>query len=226
MSGGPWLMQILKSENIDYAYLDIFELLLQDGIKVVRRNKTMIELPHVFLQLTNPRARVVQNPARKLSLSFLIGEFLWILSGSNRADFINFYNRRMQMFSDDGLTLYGAYGKRLVNQWRPTIDKLRNDSSTRQAVMTILSTEDANVVTKDFPCNTTLFFSTDSNDALNLTVTVRSQDMLLGFPYDVFHWTLFLENMAKSCNLDVGSYMHLMMNCHYYATDEEKIRIY
>lgn len=217
-------MYCLKHDDVDTAYRNLFRTLMREGRSTTRRDKEMVELSNVFWQLSNPRARVVQNPARKLSLPFLVGEFFWILAGSDEVDFISFYNKRMKNFSDDGFVLHGAYGKRLFDQWKPTIQKLRADEMTRQAVLTILSTDDAAVVTKDFPCNTTLFFSTDQDRKLNLTVTVRSQDMMLGFPYDVFHWTLFLENVAKSCDLEIGEYTHLMMNCHYYKSDEEKVK--
>ncbi|MBI2020111.1 hypothetical protein HYS94_01705 [Candidatus Daviesbacteria bacterium] len=216
---------MLDFQSIDSAYTEILNILDKDGFLNKRRNGEVKECYHLMMCLSNPRHRVIQNSSRKISLSMLVGEFFWILFGRDDLDFISFYNSKMIEYSDNGKSLFGAYGKRLTSQWSGVIERILSDKLTRQAVLPIIDKSDSTAMTKDFPCNNLLHFWSQDGTSLNLTVYIRSQDMFLGFPYDVFHWTMFLENMAMTCNMRLGKYYHIMQNCHYYIKDYEKVQL-
>jgi len=84
-----------------------------------------------------------------------LGEALWYIAGSDKLEFIEYYVRRYREFSDDKVTLYGAYGPRLfrmrrINQLANVTRKLRDETDTRQAVVQLF---DARILWK----NTTTF---------------------------------------------------------------------
>lgn len=212
----------ILADTLDSAYIDIAKVLL-DQQPIVRKNIRMFESQGTLV-LTNPRTRVIQNSARKISPGFLAGEFFWIFFGMNDVNTITKFNRRMSDFSDDQKVLYGAYGIRLQDQLVGIIRKLKKDKYSRQAVAVIGKSEDLNIETKDFPCNIALHFIVEAKDRLSLNVFVRSQDLFLGFPYDVFHWTMLQEALAKRLALQLGEYRHFMSNCHIYEQDIEKFR--
>lgn len=227
-------MFLIEANDIDEGYAKIIDRLLSDSLDtdvktVSRKGETMREEPGVFI-LKNPHKRLVQNPARKLSPWFASGEFLWIASQEPDLKYILPFNKKFDVYSDDGETLFGAYGPRIGRQLQDVVDKLKKDLWSRQAVINIGHPTDSSVETKDFPCNQTLHFDvTLSNHKfampkLNMTCFIRSQDMLWGFPYDVFHWTMLQEIIANELGVYVGEYRHYMTNCHLYMRSEDQYR--
>ena len=215
--------------SLDDAYKQLIADVLNCGDVVESRIGATTELLWKSFILTDPRNRIIRNTERKLSLKFAFGEFIWIMSGSDKVDDIAFYNKRMRDFSDDGETLHGAYGKRLRNwngkdQIQLVIDKLRQFPSTRQAVLSIYDPElDAGIETKDFPCNSFLQLFI-RNNALYMSVFVRSQDLYLGLPYDIFHWTMLQELIANELVIDLGTYYHIMGSLHIYDSNKARLQ--
>ena len=64
-------------------------------------------------------------------------------------------------------------------------------------------------------CNNYLKF-TQRKGKLDMTVYVRSQDMIWGFVYDVVHWTLLQQQMANMLGVKCGTYWHIMDSAHIY----------
>lgn len=226
----------LISDNIDDLYKkSIVEILSQYSIVEARGLKFKeVLFPHLIL--TNPRARIIQNSARKISKKFMMAEFIWIMSGSEDVEMISHYNKNIVQFSDDEKVFHGAYGPRL-RMWEYTenydhkyydqlsgcLEKLKNDHGTRQAVMIILNPGiDFTVKTKDIPCNDLLQFFIRDNK-LHMSCYVRSNDLNWGFPYDVFHWTMLQELYAGILGVELGEYHHIAGSFHIYDKDLEKM---
>jgi thymidylate synthase len=216
---------MITANNIDSIYYKLMLEILDKG-KYVDDKGGYHELIGESYKLTNPRARILQNKVRKVSLTFMIAECIWILSGHNDLEMISKYAPAWKNFSDDGETLHGAYGVRLRN-WHG-LDQIANIESylrklplTRQAVLTIFDPRlDLVQSTKDIPCNTTLqFFIRDQK--LSLVVYVRSQDMILGLPYDMFHWTILQEYLACRLGVKLGDYITHYGSVHIYKRDIE-----
>lgn len=73
----------------------------------------VIEEP-VTITYAHPLRRVLFNPARDCNPFFHVIEALWMLAGRNDLEPLVHFNSEMAKFSDDGSTLWGAYGHR----WR------------------------------------------------------------------------------------------------------------
>jgi thymidylate synthase len=78
---------------------------------------------------------------------------------------------------------------------------LREDSDTRQAVMTIWTPNPG--PTKDVPCTVAFQFLLRGG-ALNMIATMRSSDAWLGFPYDLFNFSQLLNWVAGQIGVEVG----------------------
>jgi thymidylate synthase len=133
------------------------------------------------------RYPVLRVPERKLNYQFMAAEALWILSGDNRVETIAPYNKRIADFSDDGTTFFGAYGPKIMEQIDYVVGKLVEDKDTRQAGLTIWRENPGQ--TKDVPCTVAIFFGI-RNGTLNAHVFMRSSDVWLGIPYDVFNFSM------------------------------------
>jgi len=171
---------IIKA-NVNDLWEHALREVLHRGERVAPRNNECLEIRGVTLGLTHPRQNILTTPLRKLNYRFMLAEALWILFGHNDVATIAGYNSKMRQFSDDGETLWGAYGPRIYEQLGQVLDLLRRDPQTRQAVMTTWRPEALVTTTKDVPCTLSLQFFIRQG-AVELHVTMRSNDLWLGFP--------------------------------------------
>lgn len=132
--------------------------------------------------------------ARKVNVPFMFAEAAWIISGSNRLEDITPYMKVYENFSDDGVFLRGAYGPKVADQLGYVVDSIEKDNDTRQAVINIWRERPG--PSKDIPCTISMQFLL-RNGELNMVTTMRSQDIVLGFTYDVFTFSM----VAKSVQL-------------------------
>lgn len=171
---------------------------------------------------------VLACAARKPSYRLMAGEALWILSGSNRLADVTPYNKRMVEFSDDGETLWGAYGPRYVEQKLHVVNALARDPSTRQAVLTPWRPNPP--ATKDVPCTISLNFLY-RNSELHLVANMRSSDVWLGVPYDMFAFAMIAVdvlcavralNPGAFAEARLGAMVFNAASSHVYATNYDQ----
>lgn len=125
---------------------------------------------------------IVRCPGRKLGHRFLAAEAAWIASGRNDLASIVTYARQMKQFSDDGLTLAGAYGPPFIDQLGWVVRTLAADPASRQAVATIWRPRPG--PSKDTPCTVALQWLIRGR-RLHCVATMRSSDAWTGWVYDV-----------------------------------------
>lgn len=205
------------------------EVLNRYDIETSPRGMKTREALAATLTLKNPRARIISSPARGVDYSFAAGEFLWYWQGREDLAFLLPYNKRMAEFSNDGLTLESAYGKRIFRddgQWRNVREELVRDPDSRRAVLRIFQPRDLRPDNKDVPCTLSIqFFIRDR--LLYAHAVMRSNDVFWGLPYDVFSFTLLQEAMmlelraAGVCD-DLGHYVHTAGSLHIYERHFEK----
>jgi hypothetical protein len=122
----------------------------------------------------------------------------------------------MADYSDDGSTLAGAYGPRWAEQYTYLLDVLKEDTNTRQAVITIWRPNPQ--PSKDIPCTVMMHFMI-RDFKLHLTTYMRSQDLWLGFPYDVHTFTTFQKAIAAELDVNTGTYHHILGSAHLYGNN-------
>jgi thymidylate synthase len=178
------------------------------------------EILGAHLRLTQPRRRFVDvPPLRLLNPAFAVAEALWILSGSDD-DWIFQYNRALTRYADDGV-LRGAYGPRMrrwngIDQLDRTRQLLQHDPDSRQAVIQLYDPQRDTLGHRDVPCTLGYRFYL-RRGRLHMHTTMRSQDVWLGFPYDIFTNTLIQELLAGWLGAELGEYHHHIDSLHLYA---------
>lgn len=155
---------------------------------------------------TVPMPAYLSLKDRKVNKAFMFAEAAWIISGSNRLSDITPYMARYSQFSDDGLFLKGAYGPKVVDQLPYVVDSLLKDRDTRQAVLTTWRERPG--PSKDVPCTLSMQFLI-RNNKLNLIVNMRSHDIVLGFTYDVFTFSMVAEAVRLLLGQKNGPYCEL-----------------
>lgn len=136
---------------------------------------------------TVPMPAFIDLVDRKVNADFMFNEAHWIISGSNRVADLTGTMKSYANYSDDGITLSGAYGPKVIDQFRYVVDCLENDNDSRQAVMNIWRERPG--PSKDIPCTTNMQFLI-RDGKLNMVTTMRSNDIVLGYTYDVFSFSM------------------------------------
>lgn len=216
---------MIIAEGINDAWLQVLNNLNTDGVVCSPRGKTCKELLNVSVKINNPKKRILSLPIRKISLPYAFGELIWYLSGSNKLDVMEYYSANMKQFSDDGETLNSAYGYRMFgyhpaipfDQWVDVRNRLIADDATRQAIVHLHTPN--NAFSKDEVCTLTLQFLV-RDTKLDMVVNMRSNDIILGFTYDVFAFTSLQELMANELGIEVGAYYHNAASMHIYEKDQ------
>ena len=190
----------LAGDHATAVWLATLESIMSAGVTVCPRGKRTLELPQrtTVVDMNHP---LVLSPARRLSYRFAAAEALWIVAGDNHVEPLAKYAPRMREFSDDGVTLAGAYGPRIHDQFEYVVNALLRDRDTRQAVLTIWKPCPA--PSKDIPCTVAMDFKI-RDGRLNCHVFMRSSDAWLGLPYDTFSFSMVAARIACTYNQLIG----------------------
>ena len=165
---------------------------------------------------------IVDLPERRLSYKFMGAEALWILSGSREIHFHRQISDKLARYSDDSWSLSGAYGPQFLSQYRYVVDCLSNDMDTRQAVITLWSPNPR--PSKDIPCTVAMQFLI-RDQWLHLNVSMRSSDAWMGWPYDVFSFTMMATfiglhyHRRTKMPIDLGALRIFAGSQHLYSTN-------
>lgn len=211
----------LSTQTIDELYVEVIRLVLKYGSLRRPRGFECTSIGPTMFTLQNPRARVLWNQVRMAKRHFMAGEFTWIITGQRDLEQIVYYNPQMTKFSDDGKTLFGAYGPHIAKQLPYVINALLQDPDSRQAVLTLW--QPCPPKTKDVPCTISMQFRI-VNGHVEMTTFMRSNDIWLGLPYDIFTFTAIQEVVATCVGLDVGPYHHVVGDLHLYKMHEGHAR--
>ncbi|RJX77853.1 thymidylate synthase [Pseudomonas sp. LS-2] len=214
----------IQGDTVDDLLKKVLKGILENGIEVVPTKGKTRELSGVLLKLRNPLGRLSRTEGKGTIFSCL-GELLWYLSGSNQLEQIRYYIPDYPKYSDDGRTIFGAYGPKLFGaegQIPAIIRALENQNSTRKAVVQLFSSSDIKAFHKDIPCTCTLQFLV-RDGKLSLYTSMRSNDAFKGLPHDIFAFTMLQELLARKLGLSMGEYGHYVTSLHVYVDDMEKV---
>jgi thymidylate synthase len=187
LGGSKLLMySIIHEQSAGVVWLNLVRRILENGEVCSPRKKRIKEI------MSSPTAVAMSWPAtniveRKLGKRFMCAEAAWILSGDNRVETIRNYSPAISNFSDDGRYFKGAYGPKIVDQLMYVVDVLMADVDTRQAVLNIWRENPR--TTKDVPCTISIQWLI-RNGRLHCVDTMRSSDAWLGWPYDIFNFSM------------------------------------
>lgn len=214
----------ISGRNVNETFHEALWKLKVDGHIENSRNGRVITLTQPALICnTQPMERVLFCPERKENPFFHFMECLWMMAGSNEADWIAEFNPRMAQYADGGTgQFHGAYGYRWrhhfsVDQVLETTALLKADPTTRRAVIDMWSPkDDLGTNAADIPCNTQIYFRVVEG-RLNMTVLNRSNDLVWGaLGSNIVHFSFLQELIAHGADLQVGTLWQFTNNLHVY----------
>jgi thymidylate synthase len=211
----------MGDSNFDRLYQTCLNMIMTMGTDTKPRDFICREIGPCCLTLTNIDYNILTNPVRKASLTFMAAEFLWIMLAREDVEWIRHYSGKIAQYSDDGVTFFGPYGPKIMDQLPYVINKLKEDPWSRQAVLTIWRENPPKV--KDVPCTVTMQFIQRPIGRLNLITYMRSQDVWLGLPYDVHNFTSLQKIVASLLGISPGIFTLIQGSLHAYEDNFYKI---
>lgn len=193
------------------------------------------ELLHATLYINNPRQRWVHSRCPGINPAFAIAEVFWILSGSNSASLVNYWNPSLPRFAGNCDQYHGAYGFRLRNhfgldQIAKSYEALSGTPYTRQVVLQIWDAQtdfpidNGKPVADDIPCNICSMLKLRSGK-LDWVQIMRSNDIFRGTPYNFVQFTMLQEIISGWLECEVGEYVQFCDSMHIYIKDLAKFSI-
>ncbi len=230
-------MIVIEARNVNDALPKGLQVLKQCGVRRESRNGavTVASCPVTTVYL-NPEERVLFSWKRDANPFFHLVESVWMMAGRMDVKLPASYAKQIAAFSDDGETLWGAYGYR----WRAAlgydqlpiiIEELKRNPESRRCVLQMWDADATNGpkdgVTgdlhmamaggKDVPCNTHIYFSISPGGRLDMTVCNRSNDIIWGaYGANAVHMSFLQEFVARAVGVPTGTYYQMSNNYHMY----------
>ena len=209
--------------TVDEMFVDVVNDLLKRSARIGSRDGACREQLGYAATLVDPSRCFLQDRAREASPHYAAAEFLWYMSGTDDISLIERFAPQYRRFAPDGRA-YGAYGKRVGWQLDEAIRLLKDDVASRQCVLSMWSPSDLLAAARkqlDIPCTLSLQLLL-RDDRLHVICTMRSNDVWLGLPYDVFCFCTLQRLLAWELGVELGYYHHRAGSVHLYDRNAER----
>lgn len=198
------------------GYVDLVHHVLRNGEEAAPRGMETREIEDAVIHINDIYHTLPLKIGRGTVPGIGAVEACQLLSGTSFPQTVIAVGPQFKNYTEDSGIFHGAYGLRTRGQYDAVIDKLKNDSDSRQAVVTIWNPEYDNQPSKrDYPC-TVLHQFRIRNNRLNMSVYMRSNDVWLGAAYDFFQFTQVQIALASVLGIEPGKYAHHVGSLHIY----------
>lgn len=199
-------------ENAQNAFEYIYDLILSKG----KDSNNTKYLKNVNFTILNPRDREIKTEWRKWSKSYAETEWNWYLYGDLDPSPVATIAKIWNSVKDENGLVRSNYGYqwRRENQLQKVINLLKQDPTTRKASISLYDGKEIDSYVFDTICTYAINFYID--DRLNMSVMMRSNDLVYGFCNDQYCFSKLQEMVSNELNLEVGVYNHFVNDLHIY----------
>lgn len=201
-------------------YPDVVDFVARHGWRRTVRGRETRDIGFTSILLGTPLDAMPLGIGRNLNPAIGAAEALQLIGAfSDPALMVKIAPAFKNYMNGDGF--HGAYGSRIRHQMLNVASKLQREESTRQAIVTLWDPVLDNIPDMaDYPCTIMLQFQVEDGQ-LCMNVVMRSNDVWLGLPYDMFQFTQLQMTLARSLGLAWGWYRHTALSLHIYEDDLE-----
>lgn len=206
-------------------YAEVVEYVLGAGVRREPRGKSTLDAGFVSILLQEPIDALPTGTGRGVIKSIAAVEALQLVAAHSDPDLVMRIAPKFRDYAEEDETFHGAYGHRIGYQMPAITRKLTVDPHTRQAVATLWDSRRDNLEGKrDYPCTVALQFEVREDGALCMNTVMRSNDVWLGLPYDLFQFTQLQMTLAHALDRKPGWYRHTVLSMHAYTEDIDNLR--
>ena len=201
------------NEAFEYFYKEI----LKSGVNTNIGTKAFYNVGFVIL---HPLDNEITAEWRKWSKKYAEREWNWYLSGEPTVEEIKKYAPIWDKMHNGDNRVNSNYGYQWMRngQLAKCIEQLRNNPNSRQAWISIYDGKEKELYDYDTPCTLSIGFSINptASSYLNMTVIMRSNDLIYGFCNDQYCFSELQQKVADELGLNVGMYFHFAHDLHIY----------
>jgi thymidylate synthase len=222
-------MVIIQANSFAAVYEELlYELMTSPEYVTQPRDMKINEICDVSLVIENPLYCLYSNEFRSSQFKYIAAEFLWYFMGRNDVEYISKFAKFWESIKNDDDTVNSSYGNLLFNnpnehgvtQYQWALESLIGDKDSRQAVLHFNLPYHQRAGNKDFVCTMYGIFQI-RNNKLNFTISMRSNDVILGLPTDIAFFAILQSQMLNHLqltypNLELGTYTHIANSSHIY----------
>ena len=191
------------------------------GYGEVPGNNT-IRLQNVGFYMAYPEHNHITEEWRQWNAKYAEREWNWYLSHSRDVSELQKHApvwKRMHGGDCQVNSNYGWLWNR-NKQLQKVIEKLEDNPDTRQAWLTLYDGKEMDDYEYDTPCTLNIGFKVSIYDEfekiLNMTVLMRSNDLIFGFCNDQYCFSELQKYVASRIGATVGEYYHFAQDLHIY----------
>jgi len=212
--------------KFDQIYQGMLKTLMERGVEEYsERTKLHTKaLPGMHFQINPEEDGFPLLTLRKIPITGPIAEQVWFLSGSRKPEeLLREFTKIWDVFTNPNDVVTVAYGYRWRkhfgrDQIAKLIELLKAEPSSRHGVVIAWDPAQDGLSTfkkANVPCPYT-FTVNIIGGKLHFHNMIRSNDMVLGFPYDVAGFCFLQYVLAQKLGVEVGTYSHSISNAHIY----------
>jgi len=209
----------MRFKNAEEAFESLYDKILNEGSKL----ENTLYVQNIGFYIDDPINNHINTKWRNWKLSYAEKEWLWYLSQNRSVEELKKTAKiwdRMHCGDNIVNSNYGYQWNR-NNQLDFVINELKNNPNSRRAVITIYDGKEHNLHKYDTPCTLSIVFNISDNK-LNMSVLMRSNDLWFGFCNDQFCFSNLLKIISDKLNIKPGWYYHFCNNLHLYENYTKK----
>ena len=216
--------------TFDTIYKNLIKKIMEEGVEELneRTGHKVRALPGLTFQIDVEKEGFPILTLRKQPIKSPIAEQIWFIQGEKNTEFLRKYTKMWDEFLEEDGTISSAYGYRWRHQFGrdqlgKLVELLTKDPSSRHGVIITWDPKDdgyGGTPKKNVPCPFA-FTVNIIGGRLNIHNIIRSNDMMLGCPFDTFGFALLIYILAQKLGVKPGVYTHSISNAHIYDTHYE-----
>jgi len=200
-------------ENSQQAFEYFYDFILKNG----KTSKITKYIKNINFSMINPNDNIIRTEWRKWSKSYADVEWNWYLHGNLDPTPVASIAKIWNSVKDENGLVRSNYGYqwRRENQLQKVIELLKSDPQTRKASISLYDGKEIDQYKFDTICTYAINFYIESNK-LNMSVMMRSNDLVFGFCNDQYCFSKLQQLVADELNLETGIYNHFVNDLHIY----------
>lgn len=154
--------------------------------------------------------------------------WIYIMQSNNVTDLQNMGVNVWNQWCDENNSLGKAYAFQVrkptfgyKNQLEYVIETLKKDPNSRRVMIDLWNPAELHEMTLTPCCYNSIFNA--QNGKLYMQLNVRSSDVVLGLPFNVFQFQVLHKLIAHECNLEPADMHVVISNAHYYDRHEKDL---
>lgn len=211
-------------------YLSALKLVRDAGTQVGDRTGVGTRWYHglgMKFWLTQGRVPLLQS--KEINWRVPLGELLWLIRGEHNTRTLNsgIWNAWAGLDGELG-PIYGVQWRGLgacrTDQLAAVIEGLKKDPYSRRHVVSAWIPDDISNMALP-PCHTLFQFNMDKERNLYCSLYMRSGDMFLGVPFDIFEYGVLAHMVAKLVGAKARELSVYIANAHIYNNHIDQVNM-